>query len=191
MAKTLNQERKKMKPLVMIVFGVIVPIIVIITIVSIILNILDIDAVGWAKEKGNNIPIISNFITTEEEMDFQRMEEHYQQTIQAKDEKIEMLELDIENLKAQIDDLERVLLKAENSDASLQLEEEEEAADPIKDTAKAFQNMDEEQAAKILENMSREEAVNLLNQLSAKVRGGILQEMNPQTAAEITRLLLN
>lgn len=194
MAKSLEkQEKGKMNPLVWFLFAIVVPVIVAITLAVIIFTVAGIDVMDWAKNTGNKIPVISSMITTDEEARSESKEENFQSSISKKDEQIEQLQAELNDKEATIEQMEQDIAKLENKsktdDESKQQEDDEKNA--IKTVSSSFRNMDKEKAAAILENMDETSAVDLLNGMSNDVRGGILEAMDPEKAANLAQLLMN
>lgn len=182
----LGKEKKKLNPFLQILFAVILPLLVATILAIAVLMFLGVDVTGWTEEKLAKTPIISSFVKTADEKELTEKLEQAQETIKSQDELIEDLEAQIELLEAEIDDLEIDLAKFENETDESELEalQLEEDLD-IKKLANSFRKMDKEQAAKIVANLNTHNAVLLLSNVSGDVRGEILEEMDPQTAATI------
>ncbi|HLS22788.1 MAG TPA: hypothetical protein VK037_02610 [Pseudogracilibacillus sp.] len=182
----LGKEKKKLNPFLQILFAVILPLLVATILAIAVLMFLGVDVTGWTEEKLAKTPIISSFVKTADEKELTEKLEQAQETIKSQDELIEDLEAQIELLEAEIDDLEIDLAKLENETDESELEalQLEEDLD-IKKLANSFRKMDKEQAAKIVANLNTHNAVLLLSNVSGDVRGEILEEMDPQTAATI------
>lgn len=182
----LGKEKRKLNPFLQILFAVILPLLVATILAIAVLMFLGVDVTGWTEEKLAKTPIISSFVKTADEKELTEKLEQAQETIKSQDELIEDLEAQIELLEAEIDDLEIDLAKLENETDESELEalQLEEDLD-IKKLANSFRKMDKEQAAKIVANLNTHNAVLLLSNVSGDVRGEILEEMDPQTAATI------
>lgn len=187
-----TEEQKKTNPFLMFLFAVVVPLVIVGIIVIFLLSFAGVDVFGWMKEKANEVPVLSSFVTTEEEASI----EEYQELLDEKDSEIEDLEQLTEDQQLEIEELEQELLYYENSFDSLE-ETNAEANDrednqegSQSEISSSFANMDNKQAASILEEMVREDALIILQDVSSKVSGSILEEMDPEVAAELTRMLL-
>ncbi|WP_156289065.1 MotE family protein [Oceanobacillus salinisoli] len=196
MAEKKKNENKKMNPFLWFLFAVVIPVIIVITLVIIILNIAGIDVINWAKEKGDNIPVVSNLVTTEEEAEIKSRENHFEQTIEDKDEEIEQLNQNISDLEMVISDLEQEMVRLERAqseqDALEEANIEGQMNEAVKTVAKSYEEMDRVQAAVILENMEdRTSIVTILKEVPNDIRGEILQEMDPEIAADITQRLMS
>ncbi len=197
MAKMEQKEKKKMNPLLWTLFAIIIPLIIVIVIISIILGIAGFNIIDWTKEKGSEIPIVSHFISTEEERDAAQEIERITTALKNRDEEIEQLNLQIDDLEANITDLEQEILRKEQIiDSSEQVNAVQEATEPesddrMKQIAKTYQEMKSAKAAAILELMEQDEVIIILQELPNDVRGNILQAMDAEFAAAITKLLMN
>lgn len=197
MAKKEKDKNRKINPFLWFLFAVVIPVSVVISIVLVILNIAGFNTFDWLKEKGNNVPIVSNMISKDDEEPQQSTEMHLQKVIEEKDKKIEDLNQSMDDQEAQIQELEREITRLEKNDSDTKnLQEtkeleEEDSNKKVKTVAKSYEKMAPEKAAQILENMSdRSSVVLILNAMSNDSRGEILQEMDPKKAAEVTKNLM-
>lgn len=93
--------------------------------------------------------------------------------------------------------MEQEIVKLENRNQSEEqlLEENDEDVqtkeDIIKKLSASFKKMKKKQAALIFQDLDKEIAISLLHELSNDVRGGILEAMEPQKAAELTELFID
>src|SRR5690625_5512256 len=62
-----NLNKKSVNPFLWFIFAIVIPVIIIISLTVLVLAIAGFDVSGWTKDKASNIPIVSSFITTEEE----------------------------------------------------------------------------------------------------------------------------
>lgn len=193
MAKQQTDEKKKMNPILTIIFAVILPLIVALVLAVIVLSFIGVDVAGWTEDKLTKTPIVSSFVQTEDEKSLTVKLDKANDTIKTQNEIIEELEDEVEQLEAQLDDLEIDMAKLENEReeevadaADLELEEDVD----IKQLAGSFRKMDKEQAAKIVANLNVSTAVLLLQNVSGDVRGEILEEMEPQTAANLMESMM-
>lgn len=192
-----RDKSRKVNPFLWFLFAVIIPVAVVVSLVFVILNIAGFDAFNWLKEKGSNVPIVSNMISTDDAEQQQSTEMHLQQVIEEKDEKIEELTQSMNDQEVKIQELEREITQLEkseldNKDLEETMElEEEDTNKKVKTVAKSYEKMAPEKAAEILENMSDQSSlVLILKEISNDSRGEILQEMDPKKAAEVTKDLM-
>lgn len=195
MAKDVNEKKKeKRNPILWLLFAVVIPFIIFSVIVVSVLSLVGVDVSGWVKEKGSNVPVVSSFITTEEEEEFQNQLDKANETIAMQSEEIEELTKEIESLEAIREELELEIKRLENKNRS----EDELVTDSnagnenqTNQAAASFRKMDPESAAQIIQNLDQSSAVEILANLSGNVRGDILAEMEPNRAAEILKELMN
>lgn len=194
MTKTDQVKKKKMNPILFTLFAIIMPLIIVIVIVSVILGVAGFNVIDWAKEKGSDIPVVSNFLTTEEELDTQKEIERLTSILHERDVEIEQFNTQIEDLETNLAESEREKMIQEQSavqqDDVEVTAEDADSADQIKQVAKTYEEMKSKNAAAILELMNRDEAISILEEIPNDVRGEILQNMDVEIAADITRLLM-
>ena len=195
MAKENQTSKKKMNPVLWFLFAIIIPLIIVIVIVWVVLGVAGFSVFDWAEE--NDIPVISSFVSSEEDTNTEREAERLTSLLTSKDEEIEQLNLEVNNLQTNITELEQELLKLENAsdsaevaEADAALSEENPSSDSVKQVVTSFEEMDSENAAAIIGHMEQTEALVILQAISNDIRGEILQEMEPEVAAEFTALLM-
>lgn len=187
-----NQANKKRNPFVILIFAVILPVILAGVLAFFVLSFAGFDVSGWMKEKGQNVPVISSMIKTDEEKDIERKLNNALETIDAQKERLEEYEKEIESMEDIIEELELENKKLQNRTKDEDEDgEKAEQTEDVKQAASSFRKMDPEKAAPIVQNMDDAIAVEILASLSGDVRGDILAEMDPKKAAELTTLLSN
>lgn len=195
--KFKKNKKEKRNPIVWFLFAIIIPLIVAVTLTIIIFSILGINVVDWAKKTGNNIPVISSLVPSEEAGNDEQKEAKTAASMAKKDKEIEQLKEETSNLKATIDQLEQDTVKLENKYKSEQNAkdegeaEEDQEKDTVKTVSASFKKMDKKQAALIFQSLDKEVAIVILKELSNDVRGNILEAMEPSLAAELTQQLVN
>ena len=120
MAKLPNKENKKLNPILWFIFAILIPITIVLTLAIIILNVAGIDTIGYVKDKGNNIPILSDVITTDEEKNTEDSVMQYEETIKHKDKEIESLKQTITDLEVTVQKLEEEKRKIESEETNVQ-----------------------------------------------------------------------
>lgn len=196
MAKKRTNEDKKPNMFIRILFAVVLPFIITVALTIFVLQLFGVDVLGWTEEKLAQTPIISSFVKTEDEKILSEKLDKANETIETQKKEIEDLKAQIEQLEAEIENKETEIAKLENEKESLQ-NAENDAEDgtaqdvDIKKLASSFKKMDKEQAAQIIANMDIQTAVLLLSNVSSDVRGAILEEMEPQQAANIMQRMMN
>src|SRR5690625_3371792 len=134
----MNNQQKKMHPILWFLFAIIIPVLIAISLTIVVLSAAGFNVVGWMKETGSNIPILSSVIKKDEEIKHEQIEKKLQDTITSQSEEIEQLTQHIENLEANIDQLEKEIIKLENKNQNEEkrLEEDEENLNLQADTIK-------------------------------------------------------
>jgi flagellar motility protein MotE (MotC chaperone) len=195
MSESVQNDKKKINPILWILFAVIIPLIIVIVIIGIILGVAGFNVIDWAKEQGSEIPIVSNFITSEEETETEMLVERMTETLSGKDEEIDQLNVEISNLETHVADLEneieeqqQMMEQTEETDADPELMSEN---DSLVEVAKTYEEMDSGNAATILELMEEDEVILILRELASDVRGEILEVMDSELAANLTQRLMN
>lgn len=196
MAKKRTNEDKKPNMFIRILVAVVLPFIITVALTIFVLQLFGVDVLGWTEEKLAQTSIISSFVKTEDEKILSEKLDKANETIETQKKEIEDLKAQIEQLEAEIENKEMEIAKLENEKESLQ-NAENDAEDgtaqdvDIKKLASSFKKMDKEQAAQIIANMDIQTAVLLLSNVSSDVRGAILEEMEPQQAANIMQRMMN
>src|SRR5690606_1626642 len=196
MAKKRTNEDKKPNMFIRILVAVVLPFIITVALTIFVLQLFGVDVLGWTEEKLAQTPISSSFVKTEDEKILSEKLDKANETIETQKKEIEDLKAQIEQLEAEIENKEMEIAKLENEKESLQ-NAENDAEDgtaqdvDIKKLASSFKKMDKEQAAQIIANMDIQTAVLLLSNVSSDVRGAILEEMEPQQAANIMQRMMN
>lgn len=189
-----KSDQKKMNPILWIIFAIILPLIIVSVIAVFVLSFTSFDVIDWAKKKGNNVPIISSFIKSDEENELLSKLERAEDMLETQKEEIAELNLELQGMESINLQQEQEIIKLENK-----IKGEEELADPastvepsarIKQTAASFRKMDQKKAAEIIQNLERDSAITILKELSNDVRGKVLEAMEPKIAAELTERLM-
>lgn len=192
----MKNTKKKMNPILWFLFAIVIPLVVAGTLTVVILTFTGVDVLGWAKDKGSNIPVVSSFIKTDEEVEAEEQQEKLESTITKQKEEITSLEESVNNLESAIDQFELDIIKLENKEssevnASEENEEKVEAVDTVKTLSASFKKMNKKQAALIFQDLDKTIAVSLMQELPNDVRGGILEAMDPKQAADLAKLFVN
>ena len=192
MGKQIKDYQKRTNPILWFLFAIVIPIIVAGILTIIVLNIAGVNVSGWAKETGSKIPVVSTFITTDKEKDIQETIDKAQAKVA--DQEIELKDLNqhVTDLEETIELLEREVIKLENSNREVDAPiEDDQGIVAIKSMAASFKKMNKKQAALIFQELDDEKAIAMLKELPNDVRGGILESMDPKTAAKLTNNLIN
>lgn len=197
MAETKQTEKKKMNPILWFLFAIVIPVSIVLVIIFVILSLAGFNVLDWTREKGSELPVVSNFVSSPEEVAIEEEISRLEEELEMKDEKIEQLELTIDELEDEIVHLEQEISSQEEIIANFEAEEtdeedgEETDNDSLSEMAKTFEEMKAKGAAQILENMKEEEVVIIMRELPNDVRGDILEAMDAEIAASIAAQLMN
>ena len=186
----LLDEKEKMNPFLWFLFAIVIPAIIAITLTIIVFAVAGVDVVGWAKKTGNNIPVLSSIITTDDEAREIEKEENVQERIETKDSEIEQLNQEKLNLEGTIEKLEQKITKLER-DLDVVNQEPEDTTKTVKQISSSFTKMKSEQAALILEQLDTNAAFLILSEMSNEDRGLVMENMDPEKAADITKRFIN
>ena len=197
MASNMNNEKKKMNPVLWLLFAVIIPLLIVIVIIVVILNFAGFSVMDWTKEKGSELPVISNFITSPEEDALEEEISRLTEELETQTNELEQMETYIADLETTIDQMEQEAEQEELGsppDEPAEQEEESVAGETdksLRDMAKTFEKMKAAGAAAILAKMDEEQIVLILNELPSDARGDILQAMEAELAAKLAAKMLN
>ncbi|GGA63088.1 MotE family protein [Ornithinibacillus halotolerans] len=186
----IADEKEKMNPFLWFLFAIVIPIIIAATLTVIVFAIAGVNVMDWAKNTGNNIPVLSSLITTTEEEAAMEKKEDIQTTLDAKDTEIKKLQDEKVNLEGTIEKLETEIVKLESELESV-ISSKMDSEQSIKQITSSLSEMESEQAAGILEQLDVDVAFAIIKEMSTENRGLILGNMNPSAAAEITKLFIN
>ncbi|WP_042144830.1 MotE family protein [Paucisalibacillus sp. EB02] len=188
----LLDEKEKMNPFLWFLFAIVIPVVIAITLTIIVFTVAGVDVVDWAKKTGNNIPVLSSIITTDDEASEMEKEVKVQGRIDAKNAEIEQLSQEKLNLEGTIERLEQQISKLERDlDVARQNPEEPVPDKTIKQISSSFTKMKSEQAALILEQLDTDAAFIILSEMSNDDRGLVMERMDPEKAANITKRFIN
>ncbi len=197
MADTKQTEKKKMNPILWFLFAIVIPVSIVLVIIFVILSLAGFNVLDWTREKGSELPVVSNFVSSPEEVAIEEEISRLEEELEMKDEEIEQLEFTIDELEDEIVHLEQEISSQEEIIANFEAEEtdeedgEETDNDSLSEMAKTFEEMKAKGAAQILENMTEEEVVIIMRELPNDVRGDILEAMDAEIAASIAAQLMN
>jgi flagellar protein FlbB len=182
----LIDEKVKMNPFLWFLFAIVIPVIIAITLTIIVFAVAGVDVVGWAKNTGNNIPVLSSIITTDDEARELEKEKNVQARIETKDTEIEQLNQEKLSLEGTIEELEQKITKLER-DLDVANQQPEDTNKTVKQISSSFTKMKSEQAALILEQLDTDTAFTILSEMSNEDRGLVMENMDPEKAANIAQ----
>lgn len=197
--KPKNQNKTKSNPILWFLFVIVVPLIVALTIITVIFTVAGFNVIDWAKNTGNNIPVLSSVISTDEEDNKQQTEQTFKDKLTKKDKKIDELKKNVTNLEETVEQLEQEIAKQENAEPTTEMKEEETEKDSVEEKKNSqllsmtasFEQMDPEQSALILQGLEESMVIEILKGLPEDVRAGILESMEPEKAAQYTKAYLS
>ena len=192
-----SEKQKKMNPFLWFLFAIVFPLVIIITLAIVVMGVAGVNVIDWAKEKGNQIPVVSDIVTTDVEKETERNEQQAQANSQDKDNEIIELNRTIGDLEETVNLLEQEIVKLENSqtenigtveEGQTEQDSEEQGIDIV---SSSYEEMKSDQAAAILQNLESDTAILILQEVSDEARGDILEAMDPEIAAEFTQALIS
>ena len=194
MAKGQDNQTKKISFLQWL-FLIIIPLILAITITFIILSILDLKPGAKVKEFANQIPVVNQWVTTDEEAEIERRENILQNQITTLEQDKLDLETNLSIQEAELDQLNqeiaRLTHQLEQALTEAESQVQQELDDGLNKVVNTYQEMSAKNAAQILAELNHAEAVQILAKLDEEQQASILSALDPETAASYTRLLMN
>lgn len=194
MAKGQDNQTKKISFLQWL-FLIIIPLILAITITFIILSILDLKPGAKVKEFANQIPVVNQWVTTDEEAEIERRENILQNQITTLEQDKLDLETNLSIQEAELDQLNqeiaRLTHQLEQALTEAESQVQQELDDGLNKVVNTYQEMSAKNAAQILAELNHAEAVQILAKLDEEQQAAILSALDPETAASYTRLLMN
>ena len=189
----VKEKKQRRHPILLFVFAVVIPLIIVIALTIAVLSFAGVDAIGWMKDKGGTMPVVSSLITSIEEEESEKKLARANETIAMQKEELDDLTREITSLEDIIDQQEIDIKRLENRTIDEEENEENEGEnnDEVKQASSSFRKMEPENAAQIIQNLDKNTAVSILSNLSGDVRGKILAEMESKNAAELTEEMLN
>lgn len=190
MQKEEEQQYSKIQWFFMVIF---IPIIFALILFGVILNFMGVNVIEHAKQVGSNVPVLSNYVKTEEQL----LEEEEKANIEELTEVVTLREKEIDQLKDKIvaKEIEINSLLEEIKMLMNELEAKQEAQTAVskeyEDIAKMYVAMSAKNAASILSELPEELAVIQLSYIKTDVRASILSKMPPEKAAQLIFLLSN
>ncbi|WP_217585605.1 MotE family protein [Lentibacillus saliphilus] len=189
--QTKNNINKQKSPWIWILFIVIIPTCVAVALSIIVLQYAGVNMSEWAKEKAEQIPIVSSYVSTEEEAESEPVDEAmWKKRLANKNEEIDQLNNEIRELEHAIAGLEQDVASFKSADVN-EHKQQEQHEELLSSIAQTFNKIDGQQAALIMKNLDNDLAVHILKQLSNDARSRILEAMQPEQAAELTQIFVN
>lgn len=169
-----------------------ISLIIIIAIIFTVLSLFDLNPMAKVKDFASEIPVINQFLVTEEELGLERQEQQYQSQISHLEEEITILESEVMVKTREVDELNQEVTKLNHQIENLHNEAEvdEPAEDNVKKLLETYQEMSPKSVALIITELSQPDALTILQAVDEGQRGDILSALDPETAAAYTEQLL-
>lgn len=188
-----GSKKTKKTTLIQWLFFIIVPLILTISIVLIILSITGAEPVNKVKEFANHIPVINQFVTTEEEATIEELERQYQIQVTDLESDVATAEADLLAKQVEIDQLEQEIARINRQIEDLidELDSNVDQSELISKMINTYQEMAPANAAEIIHNMTDVNVILILQDIDEVQRAAILSALDPKRAADLTEQLLN
>ncbi len=197
-----EKEEKKYGKFQWFVMVILIPLIFTITLALIIMTIAGINVFDKAKEYGQHVPFVSQFIPGSKDYEIKNLkkrEAELKATIAENEKQIKQLEGSSKNKQTEVDKLNKQIktlnAKLKNigdgedgSTGSIQLPNSKKKQ-TLDDIVKSFENMSAGNAASIIPQLPDEDAVTILSSLKVPTLTALLEKMPPKDAAKYTALL--
>lgn len=172
---------------------IIIPLVLAISILFITLSLLGMEPVNKIKAFANQIPVVNQWVTTEEEEEIERIEAKYQNQIDELENENSRLEGDLAAKQSEVEQLEQELVRLNFQIEELILESSNEVnqEEMISKMIDTYDEMSPTNAAAIISNMNQANSILILQDIEETQRAAILSAMDPEIAAQLTEQLLN
>lgn len=186
--KNEEQQYSKIQWFFMVIF---IPIVFAMILFAVVLNFMGISVIDQAKQVASNVPILSNYVQTDEQLSEEAEMANVEEltTIaNAREREIDQLKNNIESkeieIQALLDEIKMLMAELEQKqEAQLSVTKEYD------DIAKMYVAMSAKNAASILSEMPEEEAAIQLSFIKTDARASILAKMSPEKAAQLIMLI--
>src|SRR5690625_4444893 len=141
-----KRDSKQRNPIVLFLFAIVFPLIITLGLAFIVLSVAGVNVTGWVKDKGANIPVVSTFVSSDEEIELERKLEKARETIEEQNAQLDDLNNEITSLENIVEELEleNKKLKNRESDSEDNGTKQEANNEEIKQAAASFRKMDPE-----------------------------------------------
>ncbi|PLR97273.1 MotE family protein [Bacillus sp. T33-2] len=172
---------------------ILIPSLFAITVALIVLTFAGVNVFEKANDIGAKIPFVSGLMKGEKKESVKE----YEKQIAGLEAEMKDREAKIEQLQKKIDnngkDIERVQLEKQQLEAQIDeltaIQEENKRA--FKDIVRTYESMSPKSAAPIIAKMTDEEALKILTNIKADTLAAIMEKMTPEEAAKYTEMLTN
>jgi len=166
---------------------IIIPLVLAISILFITLSLLGMEPVNKIKAFANQIPVVNQWVTTEEEEEIERIEAKYQNQIDELENENSRLEGDLAAKQSEVEQLEQELVRLNFQIEELILESSNEVnqEEMISKMIDTYDEMSPTNAAAIISNMNQANSILILQDIEETQRAAILSAMDPEIAAQL------
>jgi flagellar motility protein MotE (MotC chaperone) len=193
LGERMKQEEQKHSAIQWFFMVILIPVLFGMILFGIILNVIGVNVVDHAKSVASNIPFLSEYVKTEEQL----LKEEERADLEKLTALVSDREKDIEQLKNILTSKEQEIETLSEKIKVLvsELEELEITQSSVtkvyEDFAKMYVAMSPKNAASILSELPEEDAAMQLTYLKADERALILAKMTPEKAAKLITLIGN
>jgi len=173
----------------------IIPVFFTIFILLIVLTIAGVNVFQWSKEVGSNIPVVSTLFKEAEEPSLDEMNGEIvdlKGEIKNREAQIAQLESELERGAEEkeqlIEEMQALEKEIEAFNIAPEAEEDKQA---FKDIIRTYESMSAKKAAAIISALDDADAVQILSNVKADSLAAILEKMEPENAARLTKQLAN
>jgi flagellar motility protein MotE (MotC chaperone) len=167
-----------------------IPTIFAVILFGVILSFVGIDVIDRAKQIGATLPFVSDYLSEEEEVDFQGEINELEATITERETAIEQLQKEIEQKTEEVQTIENERNQLEQQ-LAVREDMEEQTQQELDEIAKTYESMSAKNAATIIAALPEQEALLHISQLSTESKAAILEKMDGEKAAELMSQLAN
>lgn len=180
--ETEEREYSKFQWFIMVIF---IPTMFAIILFVVVMHFIGINVIDQTKQFAASVPLLSNFVTTEEEIaeEEERMKiGDLMETISSKERDVQNLENQLAMYKKEID-----LLEAKVDQLNQQLEEKDNLEQGIRveyeEIARLYESMSAKNAANIINELPTEQAAEQLMYVKTSTRADILARLSPEKSS--------
>ncbi|SDI93907.1 MotE family protein [Natribacillus halophilus] len=184
-----KKSKRKENGLPMFLFLIVIPAAVLVVLGGVLLSLLGMNPMEQVRSAAGQLPVVSTWITAEDDDEVGENEG----SLMENDDEIMRLEQALQQAEETIEELEEEIEQMEEDEAFAQsgedMAEEDEAPEELARIARVYENMNPRRAAEIMEELSDDVVLLHMSEMNDDSRSDILQNMDPERAADITTLL--
>lgn len=195
MNEFLEENTKKHNKFQWFLAVIVIPTLFALVVAAIVASFAGVDVWGKVTEYSEKIPFIASDEGKSVKQKTEELEMHITDLnaeIEFRDDTITVLESDIDRKQQEIEELtlEKEQLEKQMEDL-MNAEGNVNETQTLNEITRTFENMSARKAAPILESMNENDALMILSSLKSDTLGALLEKMNPEVAAKFTTLLTN